>query len=451
MAVDWQTQQADRHSDTVFGAWRLSRDASLRCPDGARVQLPPRLATLLDILARNPGVAVSRPDLIERCWPDVSIGEESLSRAMADLRKIFRAHGEDLVETVYGLGYRLNVARPESQPQETKAFCQEAWLRVYQRRMATLESAEDLFNRVIAREADYVPAWLGLAEAQIHRMQLGYSTTLESAPRAHQALDQALALDSALADALALKGILLTWAEWDFDAAGDCLRKSLRLDSDGYRSNQAMGWHQLALGEFVSAESHFRIATAAKPSSMTSRAGQAFCRSFQGDADLALALAREMHHIDAYGSISSGLAAIFEAALGEPGESVAMAERGFAQLPESPAAGAILAYALARDQDGEKARSVLASRTPAGLSIGAHTLASLAWLELREPELALSALEAGFAQRCTWLLPMLWDPRFEALDLEPLRKDVFCESRRVGTAREQRSKPAPPSPSEGQE
>ncbi len=421
-------QQANVRSgddDGHFGAYRLNPDDVLHCPDEARVQLSARLACVLRELACRSGNAVSRLELIERCWPEAQIGEESLSRAIADLRKILRRHGDDCIETVYGLGYRLNTRQSVGGVTEKLAFCQEAWHRVYQRRIATLESAEELFTLVVKRDQEHVPAWVGLAETQFHRMQLGYSTTLEAAPDALAALDRALNLDPQSSAALAMKGLLLTWAEWDFDTAGALLEKARELDPTAYSPQQATGWHKLALGQFEPAQRHFADASRANPMSMTARAGVAFAEMFQGNDDAALHAAREMHRLDALGPVSQGLAAIFEAALGDSGKAVTMAEKSSKLLPESPASGAILAYALARQGRERKARKVLETTTPGGFRVGSNTLAALAWTELGEDRSAVAALESGFATRCSWLLSTLQDPRLAIDQREPFQQAVF--------------------------
>lgn len=425
MALHRQTDGALAGDDVEFGAYRLTRDGVLHCPDDAFVQLTSRLACIVSELARGNGSAISRIDLIERCWPDTTIGEESLSRAIADLRKIFRRHGGDCIETVYGLGYRLKTGRSGAGTQETISFCQEAWHRVYQRRIATLESADTLFTHVLSTHADHVPAWLGLAETQFHRMQLGYSTTLDSAPEAWKALDRALAIDAACSEALALKGLLMTWAGWDFGGAREFLAQALELAPDAYVPNQAKGWHELARGNFEASERYFSVAGLASPSSMTARAGKAFARMYLGDSERALDVAREMTKVDSLGAVSLGLSAVFEAALGEPGHAVCLAERSFELLPESPVCGAVVAYARARAGSTAKARSLLASRRNGGILIGANTMAAPAWVALGDCEAALAAIESGFANRCTWLLPMLHDPRLASLDLESFKRVIF--------------------------
>ena len=411
--------------EITFGSYRLTSDGELHCPEGAPVRLTARLACVLAELAAKHGAAVSRADLIEHCWPDEDIDELSLTRAIADLRKILRAHGGNCIETLYGLGYRLNAGRSDHDLHEKISFCQEAWQRIYQRRRASLHSAEHLFTQVVSQDQGYLPAWLGLAETQIQSMQLCYTTTLESAPRAWALVDRALKLDPACADALALKGLLFTWAEWDFPGAEAVLKQAGEPDPNAYLPNLATASRALALGKFESAERRFRAASLAKPLAMTARAGLAFAHMYRGDDEAALQIAREMVQVDPYGPVALGLASIFEATLGDPAKAVPMAEKSLELLPESPVAGAVLACALARAGLAERARTLLESETRSGNWIGSNTMAAPAWLELGEAAAAFAALESGFANRCTWLPQMLSDPRIGALNVEPLRVAIF--------------------------
>ena len=432
MAQRTHSPRAQGRGDIEFAPYRLTEDGELYCPDDRRIQLPQRLASVLFELAARNGAAVSRLELIERCWQSHEVGEDSLTRAIADLRKIFRAHGGDCIETVYGTGYRLNTGLSDQDEREKIAFCEEAGSRVSQRRQTTLRSAEQLYNEALAKDEDFLPALLGLAVAQIHSIQLGYTTTVESAPRAVELIDHVLDLDPKCVDALSWKGLLHGYACWDFAAAETLLRTAYALRPDAYMPNEATAWHKLAVGDFEGAERHFKAAILARPLSAMARAGSAFAHFFQGDADAALAVARELAHLDPLGAVSLGLAAIFEAASGTPATAVDMAERSFELLPESPTCGAILACALARAGGAKKARALLESRTTGGLAIGTHTLASLAWVELGEDDLAFKALESGFATRCTWLLPVLNDPRLEGLDTHALKAAIFKQSARAG-------------------
>lgn len=88
-------------------------------------QLEPRLMQLLCQLAKANGRVVTRDELMDTLWPRVVVNENSLTRAVSELRKAF-VLPEDcgakaavvcprLIETVPKRGYRLNAAlRPIS-------------------------------------------------------------------------------------------------------------------------------------------------------------------------------------------------------------------------------------------------------------------------------------------------------------------------------------------------
>ena len=96
-------------------AWnRISRD-------GETAKLEPRVMRLLATLASVPGRPLLREQLLDSVWPDVTVNEEALSRAVSQLR---RALGDDpksprYVQTVHK-GYCL-VAPVSDAPPERKA------------------------------------------------------------------------------------------------------------------------------------------------------------------------------------------------------------------------------------------------------------------------------------------------------------------------------------------
>ncbi|MEM9571554.1 MAG: winged helix-turn-helix domain-containing protein [Pseudomonadota bacterium] len=67
---------------------------------------------LLAAFAERPGEVWLREDLLDRLWPDDEIGDESLTRAVYQLRRALREeHGIDnLIKTVPKRGYRLEIS-----------------------------------------------------------------------------------------------------------------------------------------------------------------------------------------------------------------------------------------------------------------------------------------------------------------------------------------------------
>jgi two-component system response regulator QseB len=81
-----------------LGAHEVSRD-------GERAPLTPREYALVECLALAPGRTYSRSSLIERVWPEDS--EVDLKAVDVFVSTVRRKLGEDVIETVRGVGYRL--------------------------------------------------------------------------------------------------------------------------------------------------------------------------------------------------------------------------------------------------------------------------------------------------------------------------------------------------------
>lgn len=96
----------------LLGDWLI-------CPELNRLQhrrstlqraIEPRLMHLLCFLAANPERVLSRDELVQELWPRVIVNENSLTRAMSELRKnlsLSDGHGHAYIETIPKRGYRL--------------------------------------------------------------------------------------------------------------------------------------------------------------------------------------------------------------------------------------------------------------------------------------------------------------------------------------------------------
>lgn len=68
----------------------------------------PRLIKLLCMLAAEAGQVVDRQQLIDALWPRVIVNDNSLNRAVSDLRKALQGHNHSWIQTIPKRGYRLN-------------------------------------------------------------------------------------------------------------------------------------------------------------------------------------------------------------------------------------------------------------------------------------------------------------------------------------------------------
>lgn len=91
--------------------WIDPSDNQARHLDSGLIRsLEPRLMRLLCALATSPRRVIDRDSLIESVWPRVIVNENSLTRAVSDLRKALQTEevsGKALIETVPKRGYRL--------------------------------------------------------------------------------------------------------------------------------------------------------------------------------------------------------------------------------------------------------------------------------------------------------------------------------------------------------
>ena len=80
-------------------------------PEGS-VAVEPRVMQVLLLLAEAGGSVVSREDIHAICWGGIVVGDDSLNRAVAEIRRAARSTGSNFsIETIPRVGYRL-VADP---------------------------------------------------------------------------------------------------------------------------------------------------------------------------------------------------------------------------------------------------------------------------------------------------------------------------------------------------
>src|SRR6478609_3638295 len=82
--------------------WRLSRD-------GDPIELSPRLVEILVYLVERNGAIATKEELLDRFWPDVHVTENTLARAIADIRKALGEPADQprVIQTLARRGYRF--------------------------------------------------------------------------------------------------------------------------------------------------------------------------------------------------------------------------------------------------------------------------------------------------------------------------------------------------------
>ncbi|MGH2459131.1 MAG: response regulator transcription factor [Chloroflexota bacterium] len=109
--LDREAHQSEATPPTlVVGSLRVDLSQHLAQIAGQPIDLTPREFELLSLLVGNPGRAFSRDYLMEKVWGyDAGGSDRTVDTHVLRLRKKLGPSG-DLIETVWGLGYRF--ARP---------------------------------------------------------------------------------------------------------------------------------------------------------------------------------------------------------------------------------------------------------------------------------------------------------------------------------------------------
>ncbi|MDD3448446.1 MAG: winged helix-turn-helix domain-containing protein [Gammaproteobacteria bacterium] len=110
---------------TRIGDWRLYPSLHEMRRGDEVVRLEPKAVALLVRLAERAGRMVSREELLDRVWPGVVVGDDSLTQAVIKLRRALgdQPRHPDYIQTIPKQGYRLIAAveAPASGPLGTAA------------------------------------------------------------------------------------------------------------------------------------------------------------------------------------------------------------------------------------------------------------------------------------------------------------------------------------------
>lgn len=244
-------------SQLAFGPFAIDVRTSVLSKDGRMVPLSPKLVQVLACLADARGALVTRDQLLERFWPDVNIADNTLTRAIADIRKVLDDDPATpaYVQTMARRGYRFvapvtEQAAPSDAPTPGTVAVSEAFTGLepfvaWERGRAALESlsvealplAAEAFSRAVAGAPHYAQAYAGLANAHLFRFE---STRSDNTPDG-EALAQAMTvarrateLDPSMGEGWAVLGHALAEAG-RVDEARAALRQAVALEPRNWR------------------------------------------------------------------------------------------------------------------------------------------------------------------------------------------------------------------------
>lgn len=104
-------RRIDRSEAFHVAGWQIQPALNRMERDGATIQVEPKVMQVLTVLADHAGEPVTREALFETVWADTVVTDDTLTRCISELRKLFDDDARDpqVIETISRVGYRLVV------------------------------------------------------------------------------------------------------------------------------------------------------------------------------------------------------------------------------------------------------------------------------------------------------------------------------------------------------
>jgi TolB-like protein/DNA-binding winged helix-turn-helix (wHTH) protein/Tfp pilus assembly protein PilF len=277
-----------------------------------------------------------------------------------------------------------------------------------------LQQAVDLLSHSVTLDREFAAAWAGLGWAYSFQGS-GYTNLApaEVYEQAREAALRALSLDSELADAHALYADILTWYDWDWEAAEREFRATLKLDP-----YNALGYALFLSTQLRHSESLELIENLIRrfPGNefLHINAAWRYFNARQYDKALEQAeLAR--NHVD-YGSVV-GWALLSS---GRHGDALELFREELQAQPQNPSRISNLAVAHARMGNTQQSTELLSQLTSIESLqyVGADLIAAV-YFELGEDEAGFEWLQKALQQRSRGLIFMQVDHVYDYLRTDP--------------------------------
>lgn len=212
--------------------WMLRRDAQ-------PVDLSPRLVEILAFLAQRNGEIVTKEELLERFWRDVHVTDNTLTRAIADIRGALGDSASEprYIQTLARRGYRCVSSAAGAAGADPFEEWVKGRLALESLDITQLPSAITRFETAVAELPSYAPAYAGLANAYLLQFESTRFTNLPDRAlldKAITAARRACSVDPSLGEGWAVLGYLLN-AAGQLSESLAAARRATALEPDNWR------------------------------------------------------------------------------------------------------------------------------------------------------------------------------------------------------------------------
>ena len=295
---------------------------------------------------------------------------------------------------------------------------------------AGFKTAIRSYEEALKLDANYAPAYAGIAEAYSGLIALGFLKPEEALAKAKAAVEKALAIDDGLAEAHKALGAIRLLIEWDLAGGERELKRALSINPNLSGAQTLMGYYLQMMGRLPESLVMIRSAAALDPLSPVTAADLASAYYYVRQYDEAKAANERVLELD-----PAFLAPLFFGgqALERQGKYAEAITRCLdaAKVPgRDPSIIAVLGYAYA--SAGRRSEALKIARELEARWHKQHfppSTIALLYVGLKDREQAFRWMETAFRERDAQLLWFKVDPQ-----LDPVREDPRFASlmRRMG-------------------
>gem|GEM_PF-846842 len=294
-----------------------------------------------------------------------------------------------------------------------------------------LLKATGFFQRAIARDSSYAPAYTGLADS--YNILVTYDEQprpREIMPKAKAAALRALELDSTESEAHAALAYVATWYDWDWKTADLHFRRALALNPSNPTAHHWYSIYLMATGHVAQSLAEINTARELDPASLFLRGADGVRHFMAHDFTGAVQLMQPALEVGANTIPALPWLGLAYVRLGRAQDAIAVLEPTSRRADVRAGVQAVLAVAYVAVGRQAEARALLhALETRAKREYYPRTWLVRVYAALGDKDRALTWLETAYDERDGWLTTANVDPSFDALRGEPRFRAILAKIR----------------------
>lgn len=353
-------------------------------------------------------------------WLDRPVWSETYDRNMRDLLSL-------QAEVAHAIASEIQVKLSAQQRKRIDVFkgvdpeVQQSYLegRYYANR-AEMEQSTRAFERAIAKDPNFAPAYAGVAMGLIMRMPSN-----DFVPRAREMASRALALDDSLAEAHMALGTIYMVFDWNWAEAEKKFTRALQLDPSSPVAHDQYAYLLVATGKPEEALAEAWQALRLDPLSIAVSNNYGRMLYFNRQYDKAIEQFTQSLELDPRSPMSYMMRGFARQAIGQDAEAFADFRKGWTFT--NNARGVAIVDEYNRTKDRGRAIRSMAELFEAGIASGKSQPSSvaMAYLQIGETEKVFEFLELGYKMRSRSMFYTNAIPEYDSIRNDPRFKDLL--------------------------